>query len=346
MVFVAGSPYREHLRGQLMVALYRSGRQVDALESYREGRAALVEGLGIEPAPALQDLERAILRHDPSLEAETGEPRRRAERPVIVVSTGTERLALLLPTAETLVVRPRRELLVAVLLAPRSDARTATAALAEYRARLLQGGQEVRVVAYGSADPGSDAAALAREQDAGLVLVDAPDDLAESGELDADRRTLLDAAPCDVGLLVHRAGGGAAGPVVVPFGGLRHEWSAVELAAWIARNREVPLRLAGVRDAGRLLARASLAVQAAVGVVAEPLLVETGPGGMAEAARDASLVVVGFSEGWRDERLDAARQSLIESSAAPVLLVRRGERPGGLAPPHTITRFSWTDAPS
>src|SRR5436190_4701477 len=54
-------PYRERLRGQLMLALYRSGQQADALRIYREGRTLLVEELGIEPGPALQELEEAIL---------------------------------------------------------------------------------------------------------------------------------------------------------------------------------------------------------------------------------------------------------------------------------------------
>jgi DNA-binding SARP family transcriptional activator/glutamine cyclotransferase len=62
-------PLREHLRGQLMVALYRSGRQAEALDVYRAGRRLLDEELGLEPDDELQRLERAILNHDPSLES-------------------------------------------------------------------------------------------------------------------------------------------------------------------------------------------------------------------------------------------------------------------------------------
>jgi DNA-binding SARP family transcriptional activator len=66
---VAAHPLRERLRGQLMLALYRSGRQSDALEQYRHTRETLVDQLGIEPSEELQELQRAILRHEPELEA-------------------------------------------------------------------------------------------------------------------------------------------------------------------------------------------------------------------------------------------------------------------------------------
>ena len=66
---VAAAPYRERLRALLMLALYRAGRQADALAAYRDARDALVDGLGIEPGAELQELERAILRQDASLDA-------------------------------------------------------------------------------------------------------------------------------------------------------------------------------------------------------------------------------------------------------------------------------------
>jgi len=69
---VAQNPLRERLRGQLMLALYRSGRQAEALEAYRDTRLTLVDELGIEPGPDLQRLEAAILRQDPSLQAPAG----------------------------------------------------------------------------------------------------------------------------------------------------------------------------------------------------------------------------------------------------------------------------------
>ena len=65
-------PLRERLRGQLMLALYRSGRQADALDSYREARTMLGDELGLEPSRTLQELQGAILRQDAELELPRG----------------------------------------------------------------------------------------------------------------------------------------------------------------------------------------------------------------------------------------------------------------------------------
>jgi DNA-binding response OmpR family regulator len=67
-------PMRERLRAQLMLALYRCGRQADALETYRSARRALHDELGLEPGVRLRDLEQAVLRHDPDLAWEPPEP--------------------------------------------------------------------------------------------------------------------------------------------------------------------------------------------------------------------------------------------------------------------------------
>jgi DNA-binding SARP family transcriptional activator len=76
-------PLRERLWSQLMLALYRSGRQAEALEAYRRARTALVEELGIEPSSALKELESQILAQDVSLAAPTNGDLPRPEKPPI-----------------------------------------------------------------------------------------------------------------------------------------------------------------------------------------------------------------------------------------------------------------------
>jgi nucleotide-binding universal stress UspA family protein len=160
---------------------------------------------------------------------------------------------------------------------------------------------------------------------------------------------VLERAPCDVALLVRGSGPAGPGPIVVPFGAAGHDWAALELGAWLARTTGAPLRLVGVadrrrqgRDASRLLADASLIVQRTAGIVAEPVLAGGGRHGVAEVAQGAGALIVGLSERWREEGLGRARSQLADRPPAQTVFVRRGARPGGLAPAETRTRFSWS----
>jgi hypothetical protein len=334
---VAEHPLRERFRGQLMLALYRSGRQAEALEVYQATRRALVDELGIEPSPALHELEQAILRQDPTLEL-TRLPV--PERSILVAPRRTAALRPLLALAEPLARRPPKELILAEAVGSADELAGATVTLQAEREALHRRGVAARAAAFVSQAPADDLIRLAVEQDVDLVLVEGTPEEVQRGDLDV----LLAGAPCDVAVLVAREP--RAGPVLVPFVGAEHDWAAIELAAWAAGAQGVPLRLAGPgeasRDSSRLLASASLAIQRALGVAAEPLLVEPGAEVLLRAADDASLVVLGLSERWRKEGLGAVREALAVEARPPVVLVRRGLRPGGLAPRASLTRFTWS----
>ena len=341
---VAEHPLRERLRGQLMLALYRAGRQAEALEAYQATRRALVDELGIEPGPALQELERAILRQDPALTpaAEVAAP----ERSILVAPRDDANLDALLVLAEPLArTRPPREVILARLTGG-AELGAASTILNDRRADLVARGVAARAAAFTSEAPADDLVRLALEQDVDLLLSDAsPDDDFSERELN----TLLTSAPCDVALLLGATPEpGRERPVLVPFGGAEHEWSAVEVAAWIAGATGAPLQLAGneggaeQRDASRLLASASLLVQRAVGVATEPLLIPRGAEGIVGAAEAAGLIVIGLSDRWRQEGLGETRLEVARRARPPTLLVRRGLRPGGIAPQETMTRFTWS----
>jgi DNA-binding SARP family transcriptional activator len=354
-VLVAEHPLRERLRCCLMTALYRSGRQAEALDAYRDVRRTLVDELGLEPSPALQELERAVLRQDRALDLPSeaaGPGSEGGVRSILVAVANEAHVHALLGVAEPLVREPSRVMVVARLVPDAAELQSASAWLDEHRSALAARGVVARTASFTSNAPGDDLARLATDVDVDLVLTDAPDGLLADGVPDEQLTALLTGAPCDVALLVPRDTT-PSGPVVVPFGGADDEWSAVELGAWLAHASDVPLRLAGTaavpeqgrRDASRLLSHASLAVQRVLGVAAEPVLTPPGERGMLEASRDAGLLVVGLSTRWHVEGLGSARLGLARHATPPTLFVHRGLRPGGLAPPAALTRFTWSIRP-
>jgi DNA-binding SARP family transcriptional activator len=320
---VEQEPLREWPRRQLMLALYRSGRQAEALACYREGRSLLVDELGIEPSPKLQELERAILRHDPGLDG--SEARRAGPARGSVICVGLHLHELVAPLCAD-----GRELIIADIAGDASELAERTAALERAREDLLARGLEARSVCFTSSAPGDDLARLAGEQEAELLVV-------------SNGAAVPARVPCDLAIAPRSdLSFQADGPVLVPFGGGREEWAALELGAWLARAHGLPLRLLGAeaskerRDASRLLAGASLALQRFAGMTAEPRLVAVGAEGI--LAEEGSILVVSLPE----TEAGPTRQALVDRSKVPVLLVRAGLKPGGLAPDNTLTRFSWS----
>jgi DNA-binding SARP family transcriptional activator len=357
----ARHPLRERLTGQLVLALYRSGRQAEALETYRNARRLLVDELGIEPGQALQELERAILRQESSLDLAPAAASAAAlpdspERAILLVAGDPAGLTALARFAEPLAVRSQREIILAMLVGQEGELAASTSALRERRTALLEHGLSARAAGFTSEEPGKDAARLAAEQSVDFLLLDGTTDLVRGDEFTSDVDDVLTGAPCDVGVLVSPAGNQEApGPeraVLVPFGGAEHEWAAIEFGAWLAGATGAPLRLAGSaanpakgkRDASRLLAAASLVVQEVAGVAAEPLLVPPGSEGVVAAAEGAGLVVLGLSDRWRQEGIGQARLAVARGASVPTILVRGGVRPGGLAPREGLTRYTWTMA--
>jgi DNA-binding SARP family transcriptional activator len=346
---VAVNPLRERFRGQLMLALYRSGRQAEALSAYRNARETLVEEFGIEPTSALRELERAILMQDPSLDLERAgsflpSP---PERAILVLPSAEGRLDGLLAIAEPLASHSTREVIVARLLA---DARGLAAEVSALNARRASLAVPSRVAAFTTRDAIRDLLRLATAHDVELVLMDAPPGI-DSNMVPDDLAAILERSPTDVALIAGSPtdlSGGAG--VFVPFGGGEHDWAALELGARLASALDAPLTLAGTeadpgkdkRDASRLLADASLVVQRVVGVETRPLLAEASGEALVRAVEHASVVVAGISPRWRREGIGATRRALVRDARQPVMLVHHGPRPGGLAPQESRTRFSWS----
>jgi K+:H+ antiporter len=260
---------------------------------------------------------------------------------------------------------PARELVLVRLVEPPPGAdargglqtegrllREATTRLTATRRALALRGVAARAVAFVSSRPGDDVVRLARREDVDLVVVEGRRSLLgsaipRSGPLEA----LLRDAPCDAAVLITREPPilGAGRALLVPFGGAEHDWAALELGAWLAARSGATLRLLGAygeeeqrERVWRMLADTGLLVQRYAGVETEPVVTPRGKEGVLAAAEGAALLVVGLPEGWRRKGLGVTRSALAGSGAAPLVLVRRGSRPGALAPRDDLSRFSWS----
>lgn len=344
---IPAEPFHEGLRALLMLALYRSGRQTDALTAYQDARTTLLE-LGLEPGPALQRLQQQILAHDPELELAHTEPTSpHVNRPTLmVVLDGATRSVPLLDLAATLATDADGELVLACPSAIEGTLTQSSNLLHEHRAALLTRNVPTRAATFVSDDAGGDVSRLAARLNVDLILIEMSSGQFADDALPTTAAQLADGASCDVAVYYGNADSNAAEQILIPFGGGKHEWAAVELGAWIARSRGQQLTLAGVRarkgkrDASRLLADASLAVQYALGIPAEPLLVDPGVDGLLAAAGPRSLMVVGLPE--RQDNLGETRVRLAAESPAGVMFVRGGLRPGALTPRESFTRYTWS----
>jgi nucleotide-binding universal stress UspA family protein len=210
-------------------------------------------------------------------------------------------------------------------------------------------------VAFSSARPGQDLVRLAEAEEVDLVLVEGSRPLRGEGVPLGHVKDVLQDASSDVAVLVGREGDpielGPEAPILVPFGGAQHDWSALELGAWLAAQTKAPLKLLGAagqteegKSVTRLLGDASLLVQQTVGIGTEPVVAEGGREGVLAAAQGAGLLVIGLSDRWKQEGLGPTRSEIAKGAPAPVLFVRRGSRPGALAPRSDVTRFTWSSA--
>ena len=340
----AQHPLHEAFVSRLMLALYRSGRQAEALEVYRRTRTTLSDGFGMEPGRELHELEHAILNHDPALDGGDLDEAASSEPLILVLPSSDERLEAPLAMAAALTKTPGRELLIARLLPDERALASASAALSAVRRAL---GIGARTAAFVTVDQVADAVRLASTYDVRLLLLDA---LELDADIPEDVASIMERASADVGLLIGPPVDWESGDgVCVPFGGGEHDWAALELGAWLASSKGAVLRLLGVRadprerrrDASRLLADAAIAVQRAIGIDAVPQLVDRDPTALVEAVEEATVVVSGLSAGWRREGLGDVRRALVRRTR-PTLLVHSGPRPSGLAPAGTRTRFTWT----
>ena len=225
----------------------------------------------------------------------------------------------------------------------------------EVREELADAGVSARAVAMTSSSLSSDLVHIVEREPVDLVLIEGRRRLVGEGRAAGRGRGAAQSAARRGGARSPRQREaieiGPDKPVLVPFGGAEHDWSALELGTWLASATGAPLKMLGVAgrtDDGtsvtRMLADAGLLAQQATGIRTDPLVVEGGRDGIIAAASGAGLLVIGLSDRWRREGLGPTRSEIARAAPAPVLFVRRGTRPGLFASRDNVTQFKWSMA--
>ena len=254
----------------------------------------------------------------------------------------------LLALAESLSRRPRRALVVARAVTEREELARTSSLLHEYREALLARGVSARAAAFTSSEPAVD---LARDR-AGAGCRSAADRCTagaarrshDPGRADVRpvRRGIVHRAPRRIERLVRARAVRRGRPRLEP----RSSWAAWFAAggapATEARWFERPAGRQRCEQAAReRIARDPAGVRRCRRATAD----RPGHHAIVHASDGASLVVAGLSDRWRRAGLGPVRSALATGASAPTLLVRRGLRPGGLAPRASLTRFTWSAAP-
>jgi YVTN family beta-propeller protein len=320
---VAAHPLRERLWGQLMLSLYRSGRQADALDAYRRARQTLVSELGLEPGPALRELERRVLSHDPALDAEPQAPspsrRRGVRRGLVLLGTAlvcvAAALLLTLGDSDAPAI-PRNSVAV---LDPTKDAVVAAIELDPNPGPVAAGAGGVWVLSAGSwtisqIDPQT------RRLTRSYGIGETPDNVAAAGEVWVADRCSVGGEP---GTLLHAYTGAEGGT---------------------ALDQEIPLERAFPRQAPRLAplqaaARCGLAAEGRTAWVATNV-----PQGLARIDYDRSsaqarivssiplprapgAIAVGFGSVWATDNEQNLVRRIDPDSAKIIRKVRTGNDP-------------------
>jgi DNA-binding SARP family transcriptional activator len=306
--FVREHPFRERPRGQLMLALYRSGRQAEALEAFHQARRALVDELGVEPSGALRELEQAILQQDESLRAPSQLPTHAAPKTERDEGSNEPAGAEIGPKSE--IVRRSATVLVAEL-EPAADGDPE-------RARTLVRFGRDRAEGLIARHGGNVVAGLGGEVVAvfGLPITREDDALRALSAADAVRSDLTTDSGAEAGGLLVRVGVDSGEVVGEVTGDLFGE----PLANAIALARTAKQGEVAVSDATRYLASGGIQVEQADGGTGWRLL------GLVVGGAARELVRIGPMVG-RDTELSAAKAAfaLTTTSGATHLLTVIGD---------------------